>query len=134
MIEGSPVSTFDLDIVHDRAAGNVSRLSRALREMQAYYRARPGSHLEPTAAALVGEGHHLFLTKFGPLDVLGVIGHGRDYTALLPQARRRKLGRFFVRVLDLETQIAVKEEVGHQKDRVVLPLLRETLRMRKKRP
>ena len=60
VIEGAPVSTFDLDVVHDRAADNGSRLSRALREMQAYYHAHPGSRLEPTAAELVGEGHHLF--------------------------------------------------------------------------
>jgi hypothetical protein len=62
------------------------------------------------------------------LDVLGVIGHGRDFAALMPRTRRRKLGGFFVSVLDLKTQIAVKEELGFAKDRAVLPTLRETLR------
>ena len=32
-----------------------------------------------------------------------------------------------VRVLDLETLIAVKEEIGGEKDRAVLPILRRTL-------
>jgi hypothetical protein len=72
------------------------------------------------------------MTKFGPLDVLGAIGKGRDYSALLPQSKRRKLGTTFVRVLNLETQIAVKEELAYEKGRLVLPLLRETLRIRKR--
>jgi hypothetical protein len=32
-----------------------------------------------------------------------------------------------VRVLDLETQVAVKEETGREKDLAVLPTLRRTL-------
>jgi hypothetical protein len=35
-----------------------------------------------------------------------------------------------VRVLDLETIIAVKEELGTDKDRAALPVLRETLRLK----
>jgi hypothetical protein len=35
-----------------------------------------------------------------------------------------------VRVLDLETLIAVKEELGHPKDVAMLPVLRQTLRER----
>jgi len=32
-----------------------------------------------------------------------------------------------LRVLNLETLIQVKEEVGHEKDRVVVPILKRTL-------
>ena len=77
---------------------------------------------------LAGEGHHLLTTRHGPLDVLGVIGHGRDFATLIPKTHRRKLGDFFVYVLDLKTQIAIKEDLGFAKDRAVLPTLRETLR------
>lgn len=34
-------------------------------------------------------------TRYGPLDVLGVIGERRDFDALISKARRRKLGEFF---------------------------------------
>jgi len=38
-----------------------------------------------------------------------------------------------IRVLDLETLIAVKEELGGDKDRAVLPILRRTLEEKRKR-
>ena len=132
-VEGAPVSTFDLDIVHEREPRNVERLVAALRELEARYRVRPERRRAPTAALLTGEGHHLLMTRFGPLDVLGVIGKGRGFESLCRTARRRKLGEFFVRVLDLETQIAVKEELGFEKDRAMLPTLRATLGMRRAR-
>ncbi|MGB6942426.1 MAG: hypothetical protein WBE37_08535 [Bryobacteraceae bacterium] len=38
-----------------------------------------------------------------------------------------------IRVLDLETIIALKEELGGEKDRAVLPTLRRTLEERRRR-
>ncbi len=129
VVEGAPVATFDLDVVPDRAPANLRRLCAALSALDARYRMRRDIAVRPTPEALAGAGHPLLLTRHGPLDVLGVIGAGRDFVALVPHARRRRLGRYVVRVLDLETQIAVKEELGHLKDRAVLPILRETLRL-----
>ncbi len=127
VVEGAPVSTFDLDIVHARDPRNVARLLEALGELEARYRVRPELRRKPTAELLTGEGHHLLMTRQGPLDVLGVIGKRRDFESLIGSARLRKLGAFFVWVLDLETQIAIKEELGFAKDRAMLPTLRETL-------
>ena len=73
------------------------------------------------------------MTRYGPLDVLGVVGRGRDFDALLNHSTRRKLGNAYIHVLDIEAQIAVKEEVGHEKDRMVLPVLREVLRFQQER-
>jgi predicted nucleotidyltransferase len=68
------------------------------------------------------------MTRFGPVDLLGTIGKGRFYEDLLPHAVEMELGNELrVRVLDLETLIAVKEEVGGEKDVAVLPVLRRTL-------
>lgn len=39
-----------------------------------------------------------------------------------------------VRVLELETLIAVKESIGGEKDRLALPILRRTLEEKKKMP
>jgi hypothetical protein len=38
-----------------------------------------------------------------------------------------------IRVLDLATIIALKEELGGEKDRAVLPVLRQTLEERRRR-
>jgi hypothetical protein len=133
VIEGAPVTTFDLDIVHERTRQNVRRLRAALEELGAHYRIRRDVRLVPTADALAGSGHHLLLTRHGPLDVLGMVGNGRDFRALAGHSRRRKLAGRFVLVLDLPTQIAIKHEVGHRKDLAVLPLLEEVLRAQRRR-
>ena len=68
------------------------------------------------------------MTKFGPLDLWGAIGKGRRYDNVLRDTSEFDLGdgvRF--RVLGLEAQIAVKEEIGGEKDLAVLPILRRTL-------
>jgi hypothetical protein len=57
VIEGAPVSTFDLDIVHDRKPDNIKRLSSALTALEAIYRGRHGTPLTPAADALGGDGH-----------------------------------------------------------------------------
>jgi hypothetical protein len=68
---------------------------------------------------------------FGPLDVLGTIGPGLTYEDLLPHAVEMEIGDGIrVCVLDLETIIAIKEELGSEKDLAVLPLLRRTLQQR----
>jgi hypothetical protein len=41
--------------------------------------------------------------------------------------------RWNIRVLDLETLIAVKEELAGEKDRAALPILRRTLEEKRKR-
>jgi predicted nucleotidyltransferase len=68
------------------------------------------------------------MTRLGPLDVLGSIGKGRRYQDLLPHAAEIPIAEGIrVRVLNLETQIAVKEEIGQEKDLAALPLLRRAL-------
>jgi hypothetical protein len=131
VIEGAPIATFDLDVVPDREARNIDRLVEALAELKARYRGR--RRLRPAPDALRGPGHHLLMTRCGPLDILGVIGKERDFRALLPHSRRRVLGGTSLRVLDLETQIAVKEELDFAKDRAVVPILKATLRERRER-
>jgi len=83
VLAGAPISTFDLDIVHDRSATNVARLLDALTDLDARYRDLTGRVLRPEARALEGDGHHLLLTSCGPLDVLGRIGLGRGYQDLI---------------------------------------------------
>ena len=127
VLAGAPISTFDLDIVHDRSPRNVARLLDALTDLDARYRDLAGRVLRPEAQALEGEGHHLLLTRCGPLDVLGRIGLGHGYQDLIADSSRRVLGELSVLVLGLEALIRTKIEAGRDKDRAVLPILRRTL-------
>jgi hypothetical protein len=130
---GAPINTFDLDVVHSTEPANVSRVLAALEELEAIYRAQPDLRLRPNASHLSSAGHQLLLTRLGPLDLLGSIGTGRTYPDLLLHTTELKAGpSLSVRVLDLETQIAIKEEVGGEKDRAALPILRRTLEERRK--
>lgn len=126
VLDGAPVNTFDIDIVHSRESENLDRLLAALQDLDACYRHKPELH--PDESHLATAGHQLLLTRFGPLDVLGAIGKGRVYDDLLPHSRPVEISPgLAVRVLDLETVIAVKEELGSEKDLATLPVLRRTL-------
>jgi hypothetical protein len=128
VLRGAPVSTFDLDVVHSTATENIGRLLAALEDLDACYRAQPERRLRPNMTHLASPGHQLLMTRFGPVDLLGTIGKGRSYQDLLPHAVEMDLGKELrVWVLDLETLIAVKEELGGEKDLATLPVLRRTL-------
>jgi hypothetical protein len=128
VIHGAPVSTFDLDIVPSRSAENVARLLTALNTLNARYRDPAGRSILPDAPRLSGQGHSLFMTVSGPLDVLGTIGGGLDYGALLPRSHAIDVGDgLMVQVLDLDALIEVKRQVGRPKDLASIPVLIRTL-------
>jgi len=133
VLQGAPITTFDLDIVHSRSPDNLHRLEGALDALNARYRDLAGRIIRPRAVDLDTPGHHLLLTDFGALDLLGAIGSGRSFGDLLSHADELELGGMRVRVLDLETLIQVKEETGHLKDKAVLPILRQALSEKRKR-
>ena len=133
VLNGAPISTFDLDIVPDRSPDNVPRLMRSLERLEAKYRDIAGRSLAPDAELVRGAGHNLFLTRSGPLDVLGEIGRGRDFTALHVRSHFVDIGDgVAIRVLDLDALIEVKREVLREKDRATLPILERTLEQRRR--
>ena len=128
VLHGAPLMTLDLDVVHSREPENIARLLAALDELETRYRAPGHRGRRPGRSHLASAGHQLLLTRYGPLDVLGVIGRDRGYEQLLPHTQSLPLGqRLTVRVLDLPTLIAVKEETAGDKDKAVLAILRRTL-------
>lgn len=135
VLHGAPISTFDLDLVHSRESGNIARLLAALEALDAHFRGRPGRKLLPGASHLSSPGHQLLMTRAGPLDLLGAVGKGRGYDDLLPYSSEVSIaeGVKKVRLLNLDILIEIKEEVGQEKDRATLPILRRTLEERSRR-
>ena len=124
---GVPLTTFDLDVVPLRTAENIDRILQALAALAAYHREPGDRRLAPQRSALEGTGPALFTTSLGALDFIGEVA-GRGYAELLPHTLEFALaGGLTIRLLDLETLIEVKEQVGRPKDLLVLPLLRQTL-------
>ena len=127
VLNGAPISTFDLDIVHSRAPDNLQRVMEALTELEAHYRDQTARRLPPARALLAGDGHNLMSTTCGPIDLLGTIGHGHSFEDLVGDTIEQKVGAFTIRVLMLEVLIRVKEETARDKDRAMLAVLRHTL-------
>ena len=133
VLQGCPINTFDLDIVHATDDENVARLEAALRDLNAYYRSEPERRLSPDPSHLKSAGHQLLMTRYGHLDLRGSIGRGHTYEILAPQTINIETGAGRVQVLDLAVLISVKEETAQEKDLAVLPLLKRTLEGKKRR-
>jgi predicted nucleotidyltransferase len=134
VLNGAPINTFDVDIVHARTPANITRLLGVLESVDAVFRIQPDRKLRPDASHLKGPGHLNLATSHGPLDLLGMIGSGRNYQDLLPHSADMDIGGGIrIRVLDLETLVAIKEELAGDKDRAMLPILRQTLNETRKK-
>ncbi len=129
-LEGAPIVTFDLDVLFDKSPENLSRLLAALREINARYRDPAGRHIEPDLEKLATMRLHLLVTDLGPLDVLGSIGDGLGYQDLVDRTVVFELGEERVLVLELAAVIETKEQANRDKDRAMLPVLRQTLAMK----
>ncbi len=121
---GAPVATFDLDIVHSRSNKNLGCLVNALDSLNAHYREHLPEHLKPTIANLDSTGHHLLLTRYGPLDVLGSIGVGDDYEVLKSNIETISINdKTDIKILNLNTLIDVKTKTARTKDKPMLEIL-----------
>jgi hypothetical protein len=126
VLQGAPISTFDLDLVYSRDPQNLARLEQVLRQLSACYREKP--EIAPDAHRLDGPGHHLLMTRFGPLDLLGSAARQEGYPELIEHTDSIELGPGkTVRVMDLPTLIRIKESLARDRDLAVLPILRRTL-------
>ena len=83
VVQGSPVTTMDVDIVHSRSSGNITRLIGFLKSIGAVYRRPDDKVIEPTETDLSEMGHMLFTTRLGPVDVLAFIEERKVYEDLL---------------------------------------------------
>lgn len=123
VLHGAPITTFDLDIVHDRNSSNIARLMQALTDLEAHYRSNPDLRIVPKFESLTGPGHHLLNTRLGPLDILGFVGNNHTYAELSVDAVRMDLATCTVRIQSLSGLIRVKEELAMEKDKFILPIL-----------
>lgn len=128
VIQGAPVTTMDVDIVHSQSPENIARLLAFLKSVAAVHRRFDDKLIEPKEQDLSGKGHVLLTTRIGPLDVLAVIEGGRSYEDILKHTVDIDFRGHTLRVLDLKTLIELKKTSTDPKDKQRLPVLRETLR------
>jgi hypothetical protein len=123
VLQGAPITTQDLDIVHQRTPENITRLVALLNDLDAFFRpVLSGRYVRPTSEHLAGNGHVNLTTRLGPLDHLCLMD-GRSYEDLLPHTDELTDGSLQLRVLDLPTLIETKKRTGRAKDQLSLPIL-----------
>jgi hypothetical protein len=128
VLNGAPITTFDVDVVHRRTSENVDRILPIMEALDAVYRIQPERRLRPVKSSLMSPGHSNLITKYGPLDLLGAIGNDLGYEELLPRSTEILIAEgVTARILNLETLIEVKEQLNGEKDRAMLPILRQAL-------
>lgn len=132
VIQGAPVTTFDLDALIQIGEDNADRLSLALDELDARYREHQ-SAIKPTKEDILAGGHLLLLTRAGPLDILGFVGDENRYEDLVHHSTEVSMTIGTFRVLDLDELIRQKKISDRPKDRAMLELLEEALRQQMQR-
>ena len=130
-LRGSPYITRDVDVTPSRDRANLRRLAAALRELNAELRV-PGAD-GPVEFQL--DEHSFdwgttwtFGTDHGYLDIALLPDGTQGYDDLRRGATREQITETLrVEVASLADVIRSKEAAGREKDRAVLPILREVL-------
>lgn len=126
VVQGAPVTTMDVDIVHNRSSENISKLFQFLKSIDAIYRRPDDKIIVPEEEDFLG--HALFSTRLGPLDILAFIEGEKNYEDLLQYTVEIDFRGHMIRVLDIRTIIDLKKASNDPKDKQRLPVLEETLR------
>ncbi len=118
-LQGSPVTTVDLDFMFRKTPGNLRKLRRIADDLDAivlhpYY---PASELY----RVVRERDGL------QLDFMAKVHGIRSFESLRSRATDARFGRHELKVASLEDIIRSKKAANRPQDRAVLPVLRKTL-------
>ncbi len=128
IIQGSPITTLDVDIVHDRSVNNISKLYDFLKSVNAIYRRPDDKIIEPQKDELSGMGHTLLSTNLGKLDILAFIEEHKTYEDLCNHTIEIDFRGHALRVLDIKTLVEMKRNSNNPKDKQRLSIFEETLR------
>lgn len=129
--QGAPIGTIDLDLGYRRTRDNIRRLVDALKPFHPRLRGVDESTPFRFGVETVRKGcNFTFVTDAGDLDILGYITGLGDYEAMTANALSLRMFGRSVLVMDLEDVIRSKKAAGRAKDKAVLPVLEQTLRMR----
>lgn len=129
-LQGSPFPTEDIDVTPEQSAENLDRLSAALFELEARVRTQgvpdglPFSH---DATSLGAARVWNLTTRYGDLDISFEPSGTRGFHDLEQEAVAISIRGLDVRLASLADIVRSKSAANRDKDRRVLPLLRELL-------
>lgn len=129
VLQGTPATTADIDILYRVSEENFPRLEAAFAELEAEFRTDlMNRRLRPNITHIRAGGHMLLRTRLGQLDVLGTIEATTRYEDVQSDTIDLSIGQIKVQVLSLRRVIEAKTKAGRPKDLAMLPVLHATLR------
>jgi hypothetical protein len=112
-LQGAPPVTPQIDLVFSMAPDNRARILPWLTRADCIFRNHPERCLRPDEEHLAMGKPIRLITQYGPIDLLPTIGKGLGYNELLPHTNTIELDdHYSFRVLNLETLISTKEQIG----------------------
>ena len=130
LAHGSPFPTEDVDVTPETSLENLSRLSVALHALDARIRTSEvpgGLAFDHDAESLASTGVWNLVTPYGDVDLSFVPNGTEGFDQLDRGAVDVDLDGVVIRVASLEDIIRSKQAANRDKDRRVLPALRELL-------
>ena len=135
ILQGSPYPTTDVDITPETSSENLDRLASALRVLEARVRhpdTPEGLPLSCDATSLASAIFWNLTTRYGDLDISFTPTGTQGYPDLVRDALTIELRGVPVRVAHLADVIRSKDAANRDKDRRVLPVLRQVLDRQKR--
>lgn len=120
---GSPTVTGDLDICHSKTKANITKLTAALRAMEATLRGAEDVLFPLQEQFLSASDNFTFSTAFGALDCLAHPAGVEGFGELSQRAERMDLEGVQVLVASLHDIMAMKRASGRRKDLIELEVL-----------
>ena len=133
VLQGSPITTRDLDVCYRRTPANITRLVSALAPLQPRPRGFPSDlpFFFDERSIQLGSNFTLEIGNES-LDLLGVMSAIGGYEEIIDQAQEKTVAGHKVNVLPLALLIATKQAAGRPKDLAVIPELQATLEIQQK--
>lgn len=130
IVQGSPIPTRDIDVVPASDRENWTRLSVALKELDAKVRAVELDEpltFDHDGDSLAASRIWNLTTKYGDLDVTQMPAGTEGYDDLKRDAVELELCGMHIFIASLADIVRSKEAAGRDKDLLALPVLRELL-------
>lgn len=117
VLHGSARSTLDINLLYRRTAENLTRLASAIAPFHPYMRgAPPGLPFSFDVRTLQQGLNFTLTTDLGPIDLLGHVPGMSGWDDLEAGSQTVEVAGRSVRLVDLDTLIALKRAAGRPKD------------------
>jgi len=135
VVQGYPLATQDIDVTPASERENLERIAAALLELGARLQVPVGEGIAfPIDAKMLGEATSWTLvTDAGPLDLVFAPAGTKGYEDVLQDAVQQELRGVPVLLASIPDVIRMKEAADRPKDHAVLPALRQTLEVIRRR-